>query len=173
VSCLPTTTSIQSRRLAGRYCLADFDMAGPDNEKAPEKKGSMPPGMVMGPDGKPCKVCTAFRYWKPPQKTATSSSDGTKPASSAGSMAAMMSAMAVGSSSAAPAVPTRPANCPADSEELGRATWTFLHTTAAYYPEKPTPNQRANMLCLCCRCCTLAGTVRTTLGSRSTRARRT
>src|SRR5260221_10134192 len=25
----------------------------------------MPPGMVMGPDGKPCKVCTAFRNWKP------------------------------------------------------------------------------------------------------------
>ncbi len=26
---------------------------------------TVPPGMVLGPDGKPCKVCTAFRNWKP------------------------------------------------------------------------------------------------------------
>ncbi|KIJ11864.1 hypothetical protein PAXINDRAFT_171598, partial [Paxillus involutus ATCC 200175] len=41
---------------------------------------------------------------------------------------------------------SRPENCPPDVEQLGRATWTFLHTTAAYYPERPTPFQRANML---------------------------
>ena len=28
--------------------------------------------------------------------------------------------------------------CPADREELGRAGWTLLHTTAAYYPEEPS-----------------------------------
>ena len=27
-------------------------------------------------------------------------------------------------------------------EEVGRATWTFLHTLAAQYPEKPTRQQR-------------------------------
>ena len=40
----------------------------------------------------------------------------------------------------------RAAHCPPDVESLGRATWTFLHTTAAYYPESPTPTQRAHML---------------------------
>ena len=47
-----------------------------------------------------------------------------------------------------PEDPVRPANCPPDVEDLGRATWTFLHTTAAYYPEKPSQTQRVNMLSL-------------------------
>jgi len=105
----------------------------------------VPPGMIMGPDGKPCKVCTAFRNWRPRTTTRTeaneeSRSGGHKPA---------MAALAFGSastSSSRPEVP--PAHCPPDVEQLGRATWTFLHTTAAYYPERPTPAQRANMLSL-------------------------
>lgn len=93
--------------------------------------------MVLGPDGKPCKPCTAFRNWKPV-------SDSKKTGSRAGnSTAAMMTALATGKSLSSDAPP---ANCPADVEQLGRATWTFLHTTAAYYPEKPTPSQRINML---------------------------
>jgi CHASE2 domain-containing sensor protein len=30
-------------------------------------------------------------------------------------------------------------------EELGRATWTFLHTLAAQYPEKPTRSQQKDV----------------------------
>ncbi|KIK40359.1 hypothetical protein CY34DRAFT_24860 [Suillus luteus UH-Slu-Lm8-n1] len=59
--------------------------------------------MVLGPDGKLCKICTAFRNWRP----------------------------------TAPGSTTPP---------LGRATWSFLHATAAYYPTRPTTHQRANML---------------------------
>eukprot|EP00808_Paulinella_micropora_P008820 g28794.t1 len=29
--------------------------------------------------------------------------------------------------------------CPVNRKELGRATWAFLHTLAAYYPENPSP----------------------------------
>lgn len=32
--------------------------------------------------------------------------------------------------------------CPPDSKELGRSTWTFLHTTAVYLPEIPSENQK-------------------------------
>ncbi|KAJ7117562.1 ERV/ALR sulfhydryl oxidase domain-containing protein, partial [Mycena epipterygia] len=91
----------------------------------------LPPGMVMGPDGKPCKACTsgaAFRNWKPPSG---------KPA-----------ALGAAAATVSTATSAKTSQCPPDKEQLGRATWAFLHTTAAYYPERPTPNQRANMLML-------------------------
>ncbi|OAY39272.1 FAD-linked sulfhydryl oxidase ERV1 [Manihot esculenta] len=34
---------------------------------------------------------------------------------------------------------------PVTKEELGRATWTFLHTLAAQYPEKPTRQQKKDV----------------------------
>ena len=37
----------------------------------------------------------------------------------------------------------RTAECPPDTGQLGRATWTFLHTWAAYYPEEPTRSQQS------------------------------
>lgn len=97
-------------------------------------------GMVMGPDGKPCKPCTAFRNWKPPSssKKATGGAGGK-------STAAMMAALASGEAGSSEAKASR-SDCPADVEQLGRATWTFLHTTAAYYPERPTQAQQTSML---------------------------
>ena len=34
--------------------------------------------------------------------------------------------------------------CPADVEQLGRHTWTFLHSTAAYYPDAPSEQHKQN-----------------------------
>ncbi|KAF7329925.1 Sulfhydryl oxidase [Mycena kentingensis (nom. inval.)] len=73
-----------------------------------DSKPPLAPGMVLGPDGKPCKACTAgseFRAWRPPTKTA-----------------------AVGAAAVTAAATSR---CPPDKEALGAATWTFLHTAAA------------------------------------------
>lgn len=35
--------------------------------------------------------------------------------------------------------------CPPDKIELGKATWTLLHTMAAYYPIHPTLKQQEDM----------------------------
>ena len=111
-------------------------MGGPNPPTPDTSKGDpLPPGMIIGPDGKPCKICTAFRNWKPPGTSKP------KKAVVAGTTAATTVAATTNTD-------TRPADCPPDVEDLGRATWTFLHTTAAYYPENPTPTQRASMLSL-------------------------
>lgn len=142
-------------------------MAAEDATKSDSKKPSLPPGMVIGPDGKPCKICTAFRNWKPRNSSNIESDEHKKSRTSASrgqpSVTGMMAALAGGTASTTatnagtpaksqPIAPIRPdeppPGCPPDVEQLGRATWTFLHATAAYYPDKPTPKQRANMLAL-------------------------
>lgn len=35
--------------------------------------------------------------------------------------------------------------CPPDAKGLGRATWTFLHTMAAYYPIEPSRERQKDM----------------------------
>lgn len=39
----------------------------------------------------------------------------------------------------------RRTDCPVDKDELGNATWAFLHTMAAYYPDKPTIDEKKQM----------------------------
>jgi mitochondrial FAD-linked sulfhydryl oxidase len=111
---------------------------------ATTKKAKLPPGMVIGPDGKPCKVCTSFRNWKPPSvaSKASSSSSAASGTVAAAAVAAGGAALAGVSLSAEDASRK---DCPADVEQLGRATWTFLHTAAAYYPSNPTPAHQKHM----------------------------
>ncbi|CCA67482.1 related to erv1 protein, mitochondrial precursor [Serendipita indica DSM 11827] len=99
----------------------------------PPKTGQrLPPGMVMGPDGKPCKACTSLESFSSAAGTRTKSR--AKPLTAAGVAGASLA--------------KGPLECPPGSEQIGRATWTFLHTAAAYYPVNPTPQHQRSMLSL-------------------------
>ncbi|KAJ2152200.1 Flavin-linked sulfhydryl oxidase of the mitochondrial IMS [Coemansia sp. RSA 2524] len=93
-------------------------------------------------DEKPCRVCDSFKTWRRHEakthdpKTQKSGST----AAGLGALASMASA-----TSAASLTTTLVDDCPPDSQVLGRATWTFLHTMAAYYPEKADTKQQDMM----------------------------
>ncbi|KAJ2687923.1 Flavin-linked sulfhydryl oxidase of the mitochondrial IMS, partial [Coemansia spiralis] len=78
----------------------------------------------------PCRVCSSFKSWRRHESKAHKAGAAT---------AAVAAATVV---QGAPAADTE---CPPDSQVLGRATWTFLHTMAAYYPESADSQQQSMM----------------------------
>ncbi|KAJ3368125.1 hypothetical protein GGF31_006833 [Allomyces arbusculus] len=112
--------------------------------------------VVLGPDGKPCRVCTDFKTWTKAEKKADSSNSGSDHSSSANATTTNPNSSIpnLTTTNSAPSLPPvwddyEPETpCPPDSIELGRHTWTFLHTAAAYYPEIPTDADRSAMTSL-------------------------
>lgn len=91
-------------------------------------------------------MCTSLSDFSQFTNAATQKS-GTKKsfAGAAAATATGAAAAAVKESSTESSMPESYRDCPPDSEELGRSTWTFLHSVAATYPEKPTKQEQAQM----------------------------
>ncbi|KAL6255130.1 hypothetical protein P5V15_013460 [Pogonomyrmex californicus] len=78
---------------------------------------------------KPCRACMDFRTWAKRQKEVYDSEKGLQKKQDQAPI-------------------TRKSgnrDCPLDKDELGSKTWAVLHTMAAYYPDKPSQQQKADM----------------------------
>ncbi|KAJ2668487.1 Flavin-linked sulfhydryl oxidase of the mitochondrial IMS [Coemansia sp. RSA 1085] len=120
------TRNIDSTPQLGGASEKHIDTAQLPGTSAASKKSS-----------EPCRVCDSFKTWRRHEAKAHSP---TSNASSSSAGTAIVSAAA--SASTATLVDDE---CPPDSQVLGRATWTFLHTMAAYYPEKADSRQQEMM----------------------------
>lgn len=99
-------------------------------------------------DGRPCRVCTDFKTWSrlEKEKSKKEKTEEKTSSSSTAQTAAAASTAATSTVSAEKAEEEwRKKNCPVDVEQLGNATWTLLHTMAAYYPDRPAPSQMESM----------------------------
>lgn len=104
-----------------------------------------------------CRVCIDIKDWSRRAQRLAFSQDkpetskdtpDSRHAKGQSSTEAKSTAAAVTAVAAAPSLvlsEEAAVECPPDSAALGRATWTFLHTMAAYYPERPSPTQEAQM----------------------------
>ncbi|KAL3426130.1 Mitochondrial FAD-linked sulfhydryl oxidase ERV1 [Phlyctema vagabunda] len=79
-------------------------------------KPTLPKGMILGKDGKPCRTCNSLTAFTSSNKTITKS---------------------------AKSLP--PKDCPPDVEALGRSSWTLLHSISATYPVSPTPQEQGDV----------------------------
>ncbi|PVH94844.1 hypothetical protein DM02DRAFT_485528, partial [Periconia macrospinosa] len=82
----------------------------------------LPKGVVLGPDGKPCRTCSSVSSLLALSKSTSTS----KPAAKAVTTPASL-----------------PADCPPDVEQLGRSSWTLLHSITGTYPTNPSPTLQA------------------------------
>lgn len=123
---------------------AQKDESKPEGTKNPDGTTTLPNGVVLDKDGKPCRTCTSSAAWKSMMKSSSFTKKPTHAPSTPSSSQSESSTPSLPSSMSASSPPSVTENeCPPDVEELGRSSWTLLHSISATYPERPTPAHQA------------------------------
>ncbi|KAL1639332.1 Flavin-linked sulfhydryl oxidase of the mitochondrial IMS [Diplodia intermedia] len=104
-------------------------IAGADGPK------KLPKGVVLGPDGKPCRSCTSVSSWFAMAKEKTKNDS---------SPTAFASPATTTTTTATQLQQSPPNDCPPDVEQLGRSSWTLLHAITGNYPSQPSPQMQAD-----------------------------
>ncbi|KAF2457582.1 ERV/ALR sulfhydryl oxidase domain-containing protein [Lineolata rhizophorae] len=118
-----------------------------DEQQQPQQK--LPKGVVLGPDGKPCRSCSskaAFSAWTAMAKQQSNNPVAPAPgrsSSAAGPASPHPFASAGAAATANADNDDGDDDCPPDVEALGRASWTLLHSITAAYPTRPSPSLQA------------------------------
>ena len=117
-------------------------------------------GIVYGLDGKPCKQCNSlsdllnmskgasdqsFNPFHQRKRPTVDPSQAQSPSSGAGIASGIASALGITQEETSEKAPFNPHECPPDVEQLGRGSWTLLHSMAANYPARPNPVQQKDM----------------------------
>ncbi|ODM93558.1 FAD-linked sulfhydryl oxidase ALR [Orchesella cincta] len=126
-------------KLVGMTLLAQpLATAGPDMTQI---QGMMT-GKEEGDKKKPCRACTDFKSWARTnfqKKRDGGDSENEKVNDSGGGV------NEDNDSDESILAQRAHLQCPLDKDELGGATWSFLHTMAAYFPDDATKTQQKEM----------------------------
>lgn len=92
-----------------------------------------------------CRVCFDIKEWKrKAEKSAFKDKKGSATTAAAATAGSIIFTSAVKANKPVISTDTYK-DCPPDALELGRSTWTFLHTMSAYYPDRPSAQQQSDM----------------------------
>jgi hypothetical protein len=128
------------------------------NEELPSDQADSVPGfkgkskranVILGPDGKPCRACNSKLAFSAAMKGSKVQESNRQDTTMGGSeMNSSLAGISGTKAEAKDSSGQHKSPCPPDGEEIGNSTWTFLHSTAAYYPDKPSREQQSAILSL-------------------------